>query len=148
MITLRNFTDTDAQAYQQKYACSMSLAEIRALFAKWNGKQHADSYFEMFAIVKNGAIVGQISLYQLSKSMISCGPEVFPACRRQGIGAKAMRLAMDTASRMGYKTVLQQIRSDNTASIALHNRLGFETDGYPYKNKKGNDVVIYLKALV
>lgn len=42
---------------------------------------------------------------------------------------------------------MQQIRADNVASIALHNSLGFETDGYVYTNKKGNEVLIYIKVL-
>ena len=56
-------------------------------------------------------------------------------------------LAMDIAKSKGYKVVMQQIRADNVASIALHNSQGFETDGYVYTNKKGNEVLIYIKVL-
>jgi hypothetical protein len=42
---------------------------------------------------------------------------------------------------------MQQIRADNVVSSALHNSLGFETDGYVYRNKKGNEVLIYIKVL-
>lgn len=148
MLLLRNFTDADAEVFQRFCGTDMTLEEIRELFAKWNKKQYDGKYFEMFAIVKDGQLVGQISLYQLSKSMVSCGPVVFDCYRRQKNGENAMILAMDMAKNMGYKTVLQQIRVDNTPSLALHSRLGFETDGYTYKNKKGNDVLIYLKSLV
>lgn len=58
-----------------------------------------------------------------------------------------MILAMEVAKNKGYKLVSQQIRVNNTASIALHNKLGFETDGYTYKNKKDNDVHIFIKLL-
>ena len=101
----------------------------------------------MFAIVKDGEIVGSVSLYQLSESVISCGLEIYESYRKQGIGSEAMILVMDKAREMGYKIVSQQIRIDNVASIALHNMLEFETDGYIYKNKKGNEVIIYMKSL-
>ena len=117
------------------------------MFAKWEEKVYADKYFEMFAVIKDGEIVGSISLYQLSKSIVSCGPEVFKNYRKQGIGRDAMLLVMDIAKNMGYKVVSQQIGRNNAASIALHKKLGFETDEYIYKNRKGNDVLIYVKPL-
>ena len=40
------------------------------------------------------------------------------------------------------------IYGDNVVSIALHEKLGFETDGYVYKNAKGRDVLIYSKCLI
>ncbi len=43
--------------------------------------------------------------------------------------------------------VSQQIRTDNIASLNLHAKLGFETDNYIYKNRRGNDVLIFLKNL-
>lgn len=147
MISLRNFSNDDAESFRQKNNMNISLDEIRALFAKWNEKTYAGKYFEMFAIVKNDEIVGSISLYQHSESIISCGPEVFESYRRQGIGREAMLLAMNLAKNMGYKAVTQQISRSNTASIALHNKLGFETDEYIYKNQKGTDVSIYIKLL-
>ena len=147
MISLRNFTNSDAEAFQKEQGTNISLGEIKAMFAKWEEKAYAGKYFEMFAVVKDGEIVGSISLHQLSKSVVSCGPEVFEAYRKQGIGREAMLLAMDVAKNRGYKVVFQQIRRNNVASIALHNKLGFETDEYIYRNKKGNEVLIYIKPL-
>ena len=148
MVLLRNFRDSDAEMLQQKHSVQMTLEETKAMIADWNKKDHASRYFEMFAIIRDEELVGLISLYQLSESMVSCGPEIFACYRRQNIGGEAMMLAMEVAKGKGYKMVLQQIRVDNTASIALHNRIGFETDGYIYRNKKGNEVLIYAKSLL
>ena len=148
MIVLRNFLDGDAEIFQEKHSKHLSIDEIRALFQKWNQKEYESKYFEMFAIEKDKEIVGCISLYQHSESVLSCGPEIFDGCRRQGYAKEAMMLAMDIAKSKGYKLFLQQIRVDNVASIALHNSLGFESDGYIYRNKKGSEVLIYLKILV
>lgn len=147
MILLRNFTYDDVEAFQKKQGMNRSLDEIKAIFTKWEEKEHEGKYFEMFAVVKDGELVGYISLYQHSKSVVSCGPEVFEAYHRQGIATEAMLLVMDIARNMGYKIVSQQIRVNNIASIALHNKLGFETNGYIYRNRKGNDVQIFIKLL-
>ena len=147
MITLRNFLDSDAPIFQEKHSKHLSIEEIRDMFRKWNVKEYEGKYFEMFAIVKDEEIVGRISLYQHSENVISCGPEIFEGYCRLGFAKEAMMLAMDIAKSKGYKVVMQQIRTDNVASIALHNSLGFETDGYVYRNKKGNEVLIYIKVL-
>ena len=148
MIVLRNFVDDDAATFQEKHSKHLSIEEIRDMFRKWNVKEYEGKYFEMFAIVRDKEIVGRISLYQHSENVVSCGPEIFEEYRRQGLAKEAMTLALDIAKNKGYKIVLQQIRVDNVASIALHNNLGFETDEYAYRNKKGNGVCIYLKSLV
>lgn len=147
MILLRNFTESDAIEFHQKQSANISLDEVKKLIVKWQEKEFAGKYFEMFAVVKGTEIVGMISLYQHSPSVISCGPEIFASYREQRIATEAMMLAMKIAKNKGYKLMSQQIRVNNTASIALHNKLGFETDGYIYKNKHGNDVQIYIKLL-
>ena len=125
----------------------MSLGEVNALIAKWQEKEFDGKYFEMFAVMNGTEMVGTVSLYQHSVNVISCGPEIFECYRKRGFAGDAMMLAMKTAKDKGYKLVLQQIRVNNIASIALHNKLGFETDGYVYQNKKGNDVQIFIKIL-
>ncbi len=147
-MVLRNFVDNDASIFQEKHSKHLSIEEIRDMFRKWNVKEYEGKYFEMFAIAKDEEVVGRISLYQHSENVVSCGPEIFSGYRRHGLAKEAMPFAMDMAKSKGYKVVLQQIRVDNVASIALHNSLGFETDGYVYRNKKGNEVLIYIKALV
>ena len=147
MILLRNFADDDAIEFQQKYNAKMSIDEVKMLITKWQEKEFANKYFEMFAIVNDTEMVGMISLYQHSPTVISCGPEIFECYRKRGFAENAMILAMKKAKSKGYKLVLQQIRVDNIASIALHKKLGFETDGYVYKNKKDNDVQIFIKLL-
>jgi len=147
MIKLRNFINDDAAVLQQSVYPNMPVEQIKEMIANWDKKEFQDRYFEMFAVLDDEEIVGTISLYQHSKQVISIGPEVFSDYRRKGFAKEAMRLASDVARNKGYKIVCQQIRTDNVASIALHQSLGFETDGYVYTNRKGREVLIYLKAL-
>ena len=148
MISLRNFTNDDAEVFQQKQRMNVSLDEIKAMFVMWGEKAYAGKYFEMFAVVKDGEIVGSISLYQHSSEVVSIGPEVFYECRRKGFAKEAMLCACQMAKEKGFKIVAQQIQVNNVASIALHRSLGFETNGLIYTNAKGNEVSIYLKCLM
>ncbi len=101
----------------------------------------------MFAVINDDKIVGTISLYEHSHSVVSIGPEIFAEYRKQGYAFQAMETAIMTAKGKGYKIVSQQIRANNIASLKLHVKLGFETDDYVYKNSRGNDVLIFLKSL-
>ena len=42
---------------------------------------------------------------------------------------------------------MDQVRPDNLASVRLHEKLGFESDEKIYRNRKGHDVLIFVKPL-
>ena len=147
MVTLRHFAPSDAPALREAQGGGCGLEETEELIRAWNTQEFQGRYFEMFAVLCGGRIVGEISLYSHSPSVLELGPEIFPAFRRQGFGRAALSLALDEAKKRGFKIAAQQVRRDNLASIALHNSLGFETDGYVYRNQKGRKVLLFLKPL-
>lgn len=147
MTRLRRFEEADAEALKELQSADMPVEAVRSMIRQWNTLVFQGRTFEMFAILRDGELVGQISLYQHSDGVVSIGPEVFQPFRRQGIAKSAMLSAMEIAKGRGFKIVCQQVRSDNLPSIALHKSLGFETDSYGYLNKKGREVFIFLKAL-
>ena len=147
MVTLRHFTNADAPALQQLQNTDLSIHEIQNMIRAWNEGAYQGKRFDMYAIENDGKIVGAISLYQLSDSVVSIGPEIFSAFQRQGLGKAAMLIALDLAKTKGYKIAAQQVRRDNAPSMALHNSLGFETDHYVYINAKGKEILLYYKAL-
>ena len=147
MITLRHFTENDAELLQANQLYNKSKEEILSLINEWKTNSYNGKYFEMFAVVNDTTIVGSISLYEHSTSVASIGVEIFADQRRHGYAADAMRLLLTYAREKGYKIIQQQVRTDNRSSIRLHEKLGFETDGYVYVNKKGHDIILYLKAL-
>ena len=148
MISLRAFTDRHAPLLREALDPHMDPAEVKALIAEWNTGKHNGRDFAMLGVWQGEALVGMISLYQHTSEAVSIGPEIFSPYRRKGFATEAMVLAMELARQKGYKIVSQQIRTVNTASIALHTALGFETSGAVYTNAKGNQVFIYLKSLV
>lgn len=148
MILLRNLKKEDASELQKYGYSDLSTEQVEALICDWSKKQFDGKYFEMFAIVSDGKIVGTVSLYQHSSEVVSIGPEVFCEHRRKGVAKEAMMCACQTAKEKGFKIVSQQIRTNNAASIALHCSLGFETSELVFTNAKGNQVSIYLKCLI
>ena len=148
MIFLRNFIKEDAWSLQKIRYPDLSVDQIETLICEWNQERVNDNYFEMFAVVFDKNIVGTISLYQHSSNVVSIGPEIFETYRKKGFAKEAMIHACMIAKEKGYKIVSQQIRTNNTASLALHSALGFETNGSSYTNAKGNQVAIYLKCLI
>ncbi|MBR5078300.1 MAG: GNAT family N-acetyltransferase [Victivallales bacterium] len=147
MITLRHFTENDAELLQANQLYNKSKEEILSLINEWKTNSYNGKYFEMFAVVNDTTIVGSISLYEHSTSVASIGVEIFADQRRHGYAADAMRLLLTYAREKGYQIIQQQVRTDNLSSIRLHEKLGFETDGYVYVNQKGHDIILYLKAL-
>lgn len=148
MIAIRNFECSDAVALQLTTYPKRSIQEIEKTIEEWNLKQFNGKYSETLAVLQDETLVGIIFLYQHTSEAISIGPEIFPEYRKRGIGKKAMELALNFVKEKGFKIVSQQIRVDNTASIALHTALGFETNGLIYTSRKGSEVVFYLKSLL
>ena len=147
MVLLRNFCIEDSVILYQQNRFQMSPDAIQKMITEWNTKLFNNKYYEMFAIINENRIVGTLSLYEHSSSVISIGPEIFSEYRQQGYAFQAMETAITIAKGKGYKIVSQQIRTNNIASLKLHVKLGFETDNYVYKNRRGNDVLIFLKNL-
>ena len=147
MITLRNFTENDILQLRKNKYHKLSTEEIRKLICDWNSKMYEEKYFEMFAIIRGKEIVGTISLYEQSKSVVSCGIEIFEAYRGKGYSQEALSYGLEISKRKGYKIATSQIRVDNFASIALHKKLAFELS-HEYVNRKGNSVYFYMKPLV
>lgn len=147
MITIKNFEETDAPILQQLRGKNENTQEIRALIREWAAKDYHGSYFEMFAIVDNGNLVGQISLYAHSNTTVSLGIETYLPYRRNGYAYHGSLLALDYAKKQGFKLATSQVRTDNEASLALHKKLGFEID-HAFVNEKGLQVYSLHKPLV
>ena len=145
MITLHKISNQNAEAVSEH--TTISKTDIDQMIKSSDAKIFNGRFFEMYVIMSEEKIVGLISLFEYSPSVVSIGPEIFAGYRKLGYATKAMQTAMDIAKSIGYKIVLQQVRVDNVASIKLHTKLGFETDNMVFKNKKNNDVCFYLKSI-
>ncbi|MBD5130996.1 MAG: GNAT family N-acetyltransferase [Clostridiales bacterium] len=124
-----------------------SYEELKKLIDTWNSKIYDNSYFEMYAIEFEFEIVGYASLYQRSKSIVSCGLEIYPDYQRKGFASSAYSQLLENAKNKGFKIAVAQVLIENAASIALNKKLGFECEKYEYINKQGNKVYYFIKSL-
>lgn len=147
MISIRRFEYGDAPVLRQKQSPNLSEEDIRELIGAWNTGHYEGKRFWMFALIRGGSIVGSVSLYERSKSVVSAGVEVFEGERGRGYGTDGLRLMIEKARELGFRAMLDQVSADNGPSKIMHEKLGFETDGYIYKNAKHRDVLIYLLCL-
>ena len=146
-VSLRHFVPEDAPALQAGLWRDTEQSEIAAMIADWNTLSFRGRYYEAFAVVRGGIVAGMASLYGHGKSVVSFGVEIFGPERGKGLAAEALSVLPRYAAERGFRIVQDQVAADNAASIRLHEKLGFETDGYVYRNQKGREVVLYLKAL-
>ena len=147
MIALRHFGSDDVSVLQEKRYPDMTCHEIAEMIREWNSCEYDGRYFEMFAVISDGRTVGSISVFENSRSAAEIGPDIFPDERRKGFAYEAMLQAVRYVSDKGYRVLIQQVRYDNTASIRLHEKLGFEQLESVYRNSKGNNVLLYIKIL-
>ena len=147
MITIRKFTHEDIAAVQQSLYPDLTASQLLEMIDKWNSGSCRGRRFEMFAILSDERIVGCVSLYEHSEHIASAGAEMIAEERRKGVASQALSLLMQHASDIGYRIILDQVAADNTASIQLHKKLGFESDGYIYRNRRGREVVLFLKLI-
>ena len=147
MITLRRFAREDAEDVKQSFYPDMTVSEAADMIDEWNSGVFGGRRFDMFAIVSDGRIVGYVSLYERAGTTASVGAEVIPCERGNGAATEALALLTRYASEQGYLVLVDQVRADNKASIRLHEKLGFETDGYVCTNQRGHEVLLYVKAI-
>ena len=146
MIFIRPVHYYNNSIFQDTSYGAMSSEIMEKMLSESLAKSHDGKYFELFAVMDGDICVGFVSLYETAPGEISCGPEVKPQYRQQGYGYLAVRTALERATLMGYTMAIAQIRQDNTASIALHQKLGF-SQRRSYTNKNGHSVSEFEKAL-
>lgn len=139
MITLRPFQDQDAQQLIRWIYPNLLEQQALMLIREWKSEQYEGKFFQMLGVWKDEQLAGTVSLMETTKHAVSFGIQIHPNFRKQGIASQAGFLAMDHARRLGYQTMTSQVRQDNAASVALHEKLGFSLIGREV-NRKGNTV--------
>lgn len=147
MVVLRHFALDDAATIQKKRYPAKARAEIEQLIRAWNKETYSGKRFAMLAIVHDDEPVGFCSWFEHTKSVVSFGVDVWEGERKKGYAFMALTQLEECVREKGFAIVQDQVRADNVASIRLHEKLQFETDGYVYRNQKGGKVLLFLKAL-
>lgn len=146
MTSIRNFTKEDIDIIQTMRYPKLSKELIHQMVEEWDSKVYDGRYFEMFAVKDGTTVVGMVSLYQRTTTVIHAGIHIFNNYRQKGYASQAVILALNYASRLGYNIAVAPVRIDNIASIALHKKLGFEIE-HEYVNSKGNAVYNFIAPI-
>jgi phosphinothricin acetyltransferase len=71
--------------------------------------------------------------------------------RRLGVGAALLQALIDACAASGFRRMIGYIDADNTASLALHEKLGFtragSLTGAAYRNGRWSDTVLIERSL-
>lgn len=143
-VKIAPIAEDDLPILAHTWGCDES--KLRPMLEASCNRVHEGRCYEQFCIRVHGCVVGTVSMCDHRDGVVSDGVEVFPPFRRCGFSQAALKLLMDMAAANGYRWMKAQVRTDNTASIALHRRMGFFTLS-PYVNQRGNEVHSMLKRL-
>lgn len=122
-MRIRSSTPKDAPAVDSRFG-----GRAEELIGEWSKRSYNGRFFEMLAVEDGGRIVGTVSLFEHSRSVVSLGVEIFEEFRRRGYGYEGCRLALERARGLGYAVAMDQVLASNDASAGLHIRLGFDTN--------------------
>lgn len=145
-IKLRKFNAGDAYLLRKYQFHEMSIKDIEDMISLWNKNRYDGRYCEVFAAEFDGALAGWFSAAELPNGRISIGPTVFAPYRRKEIAFTVMQNLLNTAKKNGYSYAEAQIRIGNTASIKLHEKLGY-IQNRKMINRNLNEVFVYTKEL-
>jgi L-amino acid N-acyltransferase YncA len=107
----------------------VSVESRRAWF-----EEHRPGKYPLWVEVRDGVIAGWLSVSQYYRqSAYDATGEVSvyvePSYQRLGIATSLVKLAIETAPRLGLKTLVGYVWAHNEASIKLFESLGFERWG-------------------
>ena len=145
MVTITPLTEEHLPICAFYQGCPVE--SLMPMLAASQAKIHEGRYYEQFAIRADDCMVGTVSLFAQPDGTVCDGVDVFPPFRRCGFARQGLMLLMEIARAHGFTVQTAQIRTDNAASIALHQGLGF-TPGEPWINRRGNEVRTWRKELL
>lgn len=146
MIYLKPITSDNINDFVGTSYDAMSFEQKQNMIDESIKKIHNGSYFEFLVVYSEDVVVGFMNLFAHSKHIISCGPTIKDEYQNKGFGFLAETLALEYAKGKCYTIAVGGVDDNNIASIALHEKLGFEMDR-KYQNKKGRTIRVYIKAL-
>lgn len=147
MTTLKELDTLYIETLKSNFYKEKTFFEIETIINEWKKKIYDNKYFEMLGVFNDETLVGILSIAEQSKSSASIGLEIFERYRKLGYGYDALKIGLEKAKQKGYQITINQVRTDNLASIYLCQKCELETNFYEYVNKKGNEVYIFFKRL-
>jgi RimJ/RimL family protein N-acetyltransferase len=121
------FGDEDCCTYLSDPA-TKSVAETISLLKKWQiGTEHTTW---VVVDAQDGPALGRVTLIPREREIWELGIMLAPAAQGRGLGSKVMiALIEDAFDNRGARRVFADVDEDNTPSLNLFLRLGFQREG-------------------
>lgn len=117
------------------------------MLAESQNQRHGDGrYFEVFTLKDGDMAVGFASLYEREKGVASVGLDIREPFRRKGYATRAAEPLAALLTEKGFSVIRTHVRTDNEASLRLHEKLGFIRMGQD-KTDRGAKVIVFEKRL-
>lgn len=140
MIFSRLGADDIADALQLEQQCfSMPWS------AEEFGRAFAQTNFAAFGLRSQTGLAAYISIYHAADELEILNIAVAPVYRRQGHGKRLLNLMLQVARKMGIQRAVLEVRTRNTAALALYQSLDFMQVGVRprYYADTGEDALVY-----
>ncbi|MEV0238280.1 GNAT family N-acetyltransferase [Nonomuraea sp. NPDC050786] len=137
-LEIRPMRETDAEQVLAIYQAGLNTghASFETTAPTWEGFTAARLAHLRYVAVdtETGEVVGWVAASQVSARPVYSGVVehsiyVHPGCQAQGIGRALLETFVAAAEDAGVWTIQSGIFPENTASLALHQALGFRTVG-------------------
>lgn len=146
MIYLKPVTLDDLDSLSETDYEKMREEEKNSMITESQQQEHDGRFFELLRVWDDDQIVGFMSLFAQSEHVVSIGPQIRESFRVKDYGRQGELLALKYAHDIGFDTAVSWVRHDNTASIRMHEKLGFKIQQNDYiRNVK--QYIIYTKEL-
>ena len=125
----------------------MPLEVKLKMLGESQNRRHGDGrYFEVFTLKDGDLAVGFASLYEREKGVASVGLDIREPFRRKGYATRAAAPLAALLTEKGFSVIRTHVRTDNEASLRLHEKLGFIRMGQD-KTDRGAKVIVFEKRL-
>ena len=122
----------DIVAREEKYLAFIQAPPLEQSFSFYRALKACGAP-HFVALDGEGEVVGWVDVSpQMGEARAHIGTlgiALLPAARRQGLGERLMRAAIDAAWAKGLTRIELSVRADNTRAMALYERCGFEYEG-------------------
>jgi L-amino acid N-acyltransferase YncA len=140
MLTIRTIEKTDYPEVQIIYQQGINSgdATFETRVKSWDEWDVATAVAGRLLATDGGQVVGWACLSDITSRCVYRGVAetsvyVNPGFQGQGIGRSLLQALIDSSEAAGYWTLQARIFTENVASIALHEKLGFVTMGVHIK---------------
>jgi L-amino acid N-acyltransferase YncA len=137
-LSIRAMTDADADAVLAIYRAGIETgnATFETAMPDWPAFSRAKLAEHRLVAVdtETGQVLGWATLSPVSDRCVYSGVAenavyVHPAARGRGVGEALLRALAESAEKAGIWTIQTSIFPENTASLALHQKVGFRVVG-------------------